>query len=168
MGLYSPRRSLKHSRSKRAERQSDAIPSLKLDEWYGYAQVHSYGDGTSGLNLQQIYESGESSEKLIDHPSWIETIKHFVGGAGTFDYHHGPLFIDENFANFRHPGEVIGLHSRGFPPITRKQYRYHGERFMCGEVNILIALTDIDQRDGGTMLIAGSHKSNFSPLYYGN
>ena len=46
-------------------------------------------------------------EKLIDHPSWIEHVKHFVGGEGTFDYNHGPLFIDENFANIRGPGESI-------------------------------------------------------------
>ena len=32
---------------------------------------------------------------------------------------------------------------------------------MCGQVNILIALTDIGPGDGGTMLIPGSHKSNF-------
>ena len=52
---------------------------------------------TVGLNLQQIYEAGEPFERLIDHPSWIERIKFFVGGEGTFDYHHGPLFIDEGF-----------------------------------------------------------------------
>ena len=144
----------------------DKIPLLQPGEWYGYVQAHSYG-GTTGLNLQQIYEAGQPFEKLIDHPSWIEKIKHFVGGEGTFDYHHGPLFIDENMANFREPGEAIGLHSGGFPPIMRNQYRYHGGRFMCGQVNILIALTDIGPGDGGTMLIPGSHKSNFKHPYFG-
>ena len=109
------------------------MPSLlKTGRMIWLCSVHFYGDGASGLNLQQIHEAGEPFEKLIDHLSWIEKIKHLVGGAGTFGYHHGPLFIDENFANFRYPGEAIGLHSRGFPPIMRKQYRYHGERFMCG------------------------------------
>ncbi len=32
---------------------------------------------------------------------------------------------------------------------------------MCGQVNILIALTDIGPGDGGTMIIPGSHKANF-------
>ena len=59
------------------------------------------------MNLQQIYEAGEPFENLIDHPSWIEHVKHFVGGEGTFDYNHGPLFIDEKFANIRGPGESI-------------------------------------------------------------
>ena len=122
--------------------------------------AHSYGE-SAGLNLQQIYEAGEPFEKLIDHPSWIDKMKHFVGGEGTFDYHHGPLFIDENLANFRDPGQAIGLHSGGNCGIKRNQFQYLSGRFMCGQINILLALTDIGPGDGGTMLIPGSHKSNF-------
>ncbi|MDE3256870.1 MAG: phytanoyl-CoA dioxygenase family protein [Gemmatimonadota bacterium] len=144
----------------------DEIPPLAPGEWYGHVQAHTYGDDTSGLNLQQIYEAGEPFETLIDHPSWFEKVKRFVGGEGSFDYHHGPLFIDENFANFREPGEAIGLHSGGFPPILRNQFRYHGGRFMCGQINILVALTDIGPGDGGTMVIPGSHKSNFKHPHF--
>lgn len=139
----------------------DEIPSLKPGEWHGYIQGHTYGDGTSGINYQQIYEAGEPFEQLIDHPSWFEYMKLFIGAKGSFDELHGPMFIDECFANFRGPGEAIGLHSGGIPPIQRNQYRYHGGRFMCGQVNVLIALTEIGVGDGGTMLIPGSHKSNF-------
>ncbi|NKB66290.1 MAG: hypothetical protein GKR89_04445 [Candidatus Latescibacteria bacterium] len=142
----------------------DALPSMQPGQWDGYVHAHTYGT-TDGLNLQQIYEAGEPFERLIDHPSWIERIKFFVGGEGTFDYHHGPLFIDENFVNFRQPGEAIGLHSGGYPPIHRNQFRYHGGRFMCGQVNVLLALTDIGPGDGGTMIIPGSHKSNFIHPY---
>ena len=138
----------------------DAIPELEPGEWYGYVHAHSYGE-TVGLNLQQIYEAGEPFEKLIDHPAWIEKIKYFVGGEGTFDYHHGPLFIDENLANFRKPGEAIGLHSGGNCGIKRNQFQVFNGRFMCGQVNILLALTDIGPGDGGTMVVPGSHKSNF-------
>ena len=81
-------------------------------------------------------------------------------------YHHGPLFIDENFANFRGPSQAIGLHSGGYPPIHRNQFRYHNGRFMCGQINILVALTDIGPGDGGTVLIPGSHKSNFKHPHY--
>ena len=139
----------------------DAIPPLEPGDWYGHVHAHTYGT-VDGLNLQQIYEAGEPFERMIDHPSWIDKIKHFVGAEGSFDHHHGPLFIDECFANFRQPGEAIGLHSGGYPPITRNQFRYHGGRYMCCQVNILIALTDIGPGDGGTMLIPGSHKSNFA------
>ena len=88
----------------------DKLKSLKHKEWAGYVHGHNYG-GKEGLNLQQIYEAGKPFEKLIDHPSWINHMLHFVGGKDTFDQHHGPLFIDENFANIRGQGEAIGIHS---------------------------------------------------------
>ena len=138
----------------------DELPRIEPGQWLGHLHGHTYGT-RDGFNFQQIYEAGEPFECLIDHPAWLEHIKFFVGGEGTFDYHHGPLFIDESFANFRQPGEAIGLHSGGHPPIHRNQFRYHGGRFMCGQVNVLIALTDIGPGDGGTMVIPGSHKSNF-------
>ena len=89
-------------------------------------------------------------------------MKYFIGGEGTFDYNHGPLFIDENFASFRGPGEAIGVHSGGHMGVKRIQFRFHAGRFMCGQIDILMALTDIGPGDGGTMLIPGSHKSNFA------
>jgi hypothetical protein len=96
-------------------RALDQIPRLQPGEWYGHVHGHTYGT-KDGLSLQQIYEAGEPFERLIDHPSWFEHLKLFVGGEGSFDYHHGPLFIDECFAHFRGPGEAIVLHSGGFPP----------------------------------------------------
>ena len=141
-------------------RDIDALLPLKPGEWRGYVHGHNFGDN-DGLNLQQIYEGGESFERLIDHPSWIEKVKYFVGGEGTFDYNHGPLFIDECFANLRGPGEAIGLHSGGHAAAKRNQFFFQHGRFMVGQVNILIALNNIGPGDGGTMVIPGSHKSNF-------
>ena len=142
----------------------DALPPLKKGEWAGYVHAHSFG-AKDGLNLQQIYEAGEPFEKLIDHPSWIDKVKHFVGGAGTFDYNHGPLFIDENFANFRDPGEAIGIHSGGHAHVKRTQFKVADGNFHCGQIDILIALTEMGPGDGGTMVIPGSHKSNFAYPY---
>lgn len=138
----------------------DALPPLQKGEWYGYVHGHSFGE-KDGLNLQQIYEAGEPFERLIDHPSWIEKVKHFVGGEGTFDYKHGPLFIDEAFANFRGPGEAIGIHSGGHTHVKRTQFLCVDGKFHCGQIDILIALTEIGPEDGATMVIPGSHKSNF-------
>lgn len=138
----------------------DAIPFLEPGQWHGNVQAHQYG-GSDGLNLQQVYEAGEPFEQLIDHPAWFERVKHFVGGEGTFDCHHGPLFIDENFANFREPGGGIGLHSGGDTGIKRNQFRYHNGRFQCGQINILMALTDIGPGDGATMVVPCSHKASF-------
>ncbi len=138
----------------------DAILPLRRGEWAGYVHGHAFSDN-DGINLQQIYEGGEPFEQLIDHPSWIDKVKHFVGGEGTFDYQQSPLFIDENFANIRGPGGAIGLHSGGSEGVKRTQFLYRNGRFMCGQVNILMALTDIGPGDGATMVIPGSHKSNF-------
>ena len=139
----------------------DAIPRLEPGEWYGHVHGHTYGTN-DGLNYQQIYEAGAAFEKLIDHPSWIDRIRCFVGGEGTFDYNHGELFIDEIFAGFRGPGEAIGLHSGGDSGCKRNQYLVRDGRFMVGQVNVLLALTDIGPGDGGTVLIPSSHKQNFT------
>lgn len=143
-------------------------PPLKHGEWYGGVQAHTFG-GVDGINLQQIYEAGEPFERLIDHPAWWELVQHFVGGQATFDAHHGPLFIDENFASLRGPGEAIGIHSGGQASCKRNQFRYHLGEFMCGQVNVLLALTDIGPGDGATMVIPASHKSNIvHPQYAQN
>jgi len=138
----------------------DALLPIQPGEWKGYVHGHTYGDD-DGVNMQQIYEGGEPFEKLIDHPSWIEKVKYFVGGADTFDYNHGPLFIDECFANVRGPGEAIGLHSGGHDGTKRTQFRYYNGRFHCGQINILMALTDIGPGDGNTMVVPASHKAHF-------
>ncbi len=135
-------------------------PPLGPGEWYGYVHAHSYG-GEEGINLQQIYEAGEPFERLIDYPGWFAKIMHFVGGERTFDCMHGPLFIDESFANLRGPGDAIGLHSGGNIGVKRNQFRYFNGRFQCGQVNVLMALTDIGPGDGATMVVPASHKANF-------
>jgi hypothetical protein len=135
-------------------------PPLKHGEWVGAVLAHTY-TGAEGMNLQQVYEAGEPFERLIDHPAWIDKVTHFVGGQTDFDAHHGPLFIDEAFASIRGPGDFIGLHSGGHKRVKRCQFRYHNGQFHCGQVNILLALTDIGPGDGGTMLVPGSHKANF-------
>lgn len=139
----------------------DAFPTRGLGEWHGWVHTHSFG-GKDGTNFQQIYEAGPAFEALIDHPSWIEKVKTFVGGEGTFDCALGPLFIDENFANLRGPGEAIGLHSGGHTGVKRTQYRFHNGKFHCGQINVLMALNDIGPGDGATMVIPGSHKANFN------
>ena len=138
----------------------DALLPIEHGEWKGYVHGHTYGD-QEGTNLQQIYEGGQPFERLIDHPSWIDKVKYFVGGAGTFDYNHGPLFIDECFASIRGPGEAIGLHSGGHEGTKRTQFRFYNGAFHCGQINVLMALTDIGPGDGGTMVVPGSHKAHF-------
>ena len=101
--------------------------------WHERSQVHGHSYGgkwTDGLNLQQIYEGGAAFEALVDHPSYIGKVRRFVGGEGTFDYAQGELFIDENFASLRGPGEAIGIHS-GQGTSMRNQSFYVSPRRLC-------------------------------------
>jgi len=143
----------------------DALLPIEDGEWDGYVHATNFG-AKDGINLQQIYEAGAPFERLIDHPSWFEKVKYFVGGQDSFDALLGPLFIDENFANIRASGEAIPLHSGGHENVKRTQYLLRNGSFMCGQVNILIALTDMMPGDGATMLIPGSHKSNFAHPHF--
>ena len=151
---------LNRSEVKACNKIIDKLKKLKHNEWEGYVHGHNYG-GKEGLNLQQIYEAGKPFEKLIDHPSWINHMLEFVGGDGTFDHQHGPLFIDENFVNVRGPGDAIGIHSGNHEGTQRGHYRYENGKMHSGQVNILVALTDIGKGDGGTVVIPASHKANF-------
>jgi|YelNatPaOPRAMG01_1025707.scaffolds.fasta_scaffold14170_4 ectoine hydroxylase-related dioxygenase (phytanoyl-CoA dioxygenase family) len=142
------------------ERQLDAIPPLKPGEWFGHVHRQDMPE-ERGVALQQIYEGGPAFERLIDHPAYIEHVKRFVGNQDDFDALHGPLYIDECFSLTRGPGGFIGMHSGGHQRTKRTQFRYHNGQFSCGQINVFIPLTDIGPGDGGTLVVPGSHKSNF-------
>jgi hypothetical protein len=138
----------------------DRLQHVRQGEWAGHVHGHTYG-GREGLNLQQIYEGGPCWERLIDHPAYIERVRTFVGGDGTFDYLHGPLFMDECFANIRAEGEAIGIHSGAQESCSRTRYLVQNQKFHCNQVNVLIAWRDVGPGDGATMVVPASHKANF-------
>ncbi len=159
-GFVHLRSALSHAEVDACNAAADTIPrSVPRNGWYGYVHRENHPEHR-GISYQQTYEAGEPFERLIDHPSYINFVLRFVGGQDTFDYHHGPLFVDENFFNLRGPGESIPPHAGGHDRAKRMQFRYHNGRFQCGQINVLIAHTDIGPGDGGTMVIPGSHKSN--------
>ena len=139
----------------------EAARAIEGRGWHGDVSVHNSGR-QEGLIFQQLYEAGPVWEELIDHPSWFEKVKHFIGtdDPENFDGNHGPAFIDECFGTIRGPGGAQRLHSGGHVGTIRTQFRHHAGKFHCGQVNILMALTDIGPGDGATMVIPGSHKSN--------
>lgn len=135
----------------------DRFPDLPYLGWHGNVQRLD-NNGKAGIELQNIVEAGEPFEKLIDHPSWIERLHRYCGEKGT--YVDG-LFIDECFASIRRTGGFFPIHSGGQDGIVRNQYRFVNGKFRCGQVNILLALTDFGPGDGGTLIIPGSHKASF-------
>jgi ectoine hydroxylase-related dioxygenase (phytanoyl-CoA dioxygenase family) len=138
-------------------RAFDDFPDLPYMGWHGNIQRLD-NNGDAGLELQNIVEGGEPFEKLIDHPAWIERVHRYCGEQGT--YVDG-LFIDECFASVRRRGGFFPIHSGGQEAIVRNQYGFINGKFRCGQVNILTALTNIGPGDGGTLVVPGSHKSNF-------
>ena len=130
----------------------DRMPPLKPGEWHGRVHCQEHHP-RRGVNLQNIIEAGPAFERLIDHSSWIEYMRRYV------DASQG-VFIDEAFFNIRGPGQAINIHSGGHTRSMRGQFRFHNNQFFCGQVNILVALTDIGKGDGATMIVPGSHKSN--------
>ena len=124
----------------------DPYVSMKLGGWC--QNVHRLKEH----EIHNIIEIGESFEQLIDHPSWLGYINRYAGSDG--------LFIDEAFVNVRGEGGETRLHSGAHKHRVRTQFRFHNNEFRCGQIVLLLALTDIASGDGGTMVIPGSHKSN--------
>jgi ectoine hydroxylase-related dioxygenase (phytanoyl-CoA dioxygenase family) len=135
----------------------DAFPALDPQAWAGNVQRVDNNPDNAGLELQNIIEGGPAFERLVDHPSWLAHVRRYCGEQDS--YVEG-LFIDESFATIRQHGGFFPVHSGGYRGAIRGQYRYSNGVFRCGQVNILMALTDIGSGDGGTLVIPGSHKSN--------
>lgn len=135
----------------------DNFPPIERGAWWGNAQRRDY-TGETGFELHNVVEVGESFERMIDHPSWINYVRRYAGEDQS--YVQG-LFIDECIASIRSSGGHHPVHSGGFRGAMRGAYNYKHGVFRCGQVNIILALTDIGPGDGPTMVIPGSHKSNF-------
>lgn len=135
----------------------DAFPDLEWGQWQGNVQRFD-NNGAAGVELQNIVEGGGPFERLIDHPSWLPLVSRYCGDQNS--YTQG-LFIDECFASIRRTGGFFPVHSGGYRGSTRGQYAVRDGVFRCGQVNILLALTDVGPGDGGTMVIPGSHKAHF-------
>lgn len=136
----------------------DAFPALEPGQWWGNSQRLNFGADMLGYELHNCVEAGEPFERLIDHPSWIAYMRRYCGEQGS--YVEG-LFIDETVASVRPPGGHHPVHSGGFRGALRGAYHYANGVFRCGQVNVIVALTDTGDDDGPTMVVPGSHKSSF-------
>ena len=136
----------------------DAFPEIGFRDWWGDVQRLD-NNARAGMELQNIVHAGKPFEALIDHPSWVGRMRRYCGEDQTWI---PGLFIDECFATIRRTGGFFPMHSGGHERAIRNQYGYADGRWQCGQVNILVALTDIGPGDGGTRVIPGSHKGNIA------
>ncbi len=135
----------------------DAFPDLAPGQWWGNCQRRDYTSDT-GFELHNCVEAGAPFERLIDHPGWLNYLRRYCGEQES--YVEG-LFIDECIASIRTSGGHHPVHSGGYHGALRGAYRYKNGVFRCGQCNIILALTDIGEGDGPTMVVPASHKSNF-------
>lgn len=138
-------------------RAFDNFPPLEPMEWWGNAQRRDYTAAT-GFELHNCIEAGRPFERLIDHPGWINYVRHYAGEEQSYI---GGVFIDESVASIRRSGGHHPAHSGGFQGALRGAYGCRDGVFRCGQVNIILALTDIGPEDGPTLIVPGSHKSHF-------
>jgi ectoine hydroxylase-related dioxygenase (phytanoyl-CoA dioxygenase family) len=136
----------------------DRFPPLEVGEWWGNTQRRDY-TGATGFELHNCIEADPAFEELVDNPSWIDHAHHF---AGEVDSYVEGLFLDESVASIRGAGGHHPVHSGGHHAAMRTAYGYENGVFRCGQVNVLLALSDIGPGDGPTMVIPGSHKSNLA------
>ncbi len=100
----------------------------------------------TGFELHNVLDCGDPTfDLLIDHPSWVDHARRYAGEAGT--YVQG-ITIDEHIATIREAGGHHPVHSGGHDASIRTQYAIRNGRFRCGQLNVLVALTDIGPGDG--------------------
>ncbi|HEX3815141.1 MAG TPA: phytanoyl-CoA dioxygenase family protein [Mycobacteriales bacterium] len=131
------------------------IDALRPGQWIGDVEVHTYGK-QDGVNFQNIIEGGPIFEELIDQPAWFDQVSRYIAVGA----HH--LRIDECFLNIRRSGGYIPIHSGGDNIRFSGLFRWHSGSWAVGQINILMALTDIGPGDGATTVVPGSHKSDVS------
>ena len=131
------------------------IDSLRPGDWIGDVEVHTYG-ARDGVNFQNIVEAGPVFEELIDHPAWFDQVRRYIAvGAHR-------LRIDECFLNVRRAGGYIPIHSGGDNVRFSGLFHWHNGAWAVGQINVLVALTDIGPGDGATTIVPGSHKSHLT------
>lgn len=135
----------------------DRFPDLAHGEWHASAQRRDYTLDT-GFELHNLLDCGDPTfDLLIDHPAWVDHARRYAGEAGT--YVEG-ITIDEHIATSLNAGGHHPVHSGGHDTSIRTQFAFRNGKFRCGQLNVLVAPTDIGPGDGATMIVPGSHKSN--------
>ena len=130
----------------------DNHPPQEMGQWFGEVQVHNY-QVHDGINYQNIVAGGGVFEELIDNAAWIDEVRRYICN----DFNR--LSIYESLLNVRGQGGFIGLHSGGHIAAPLFSFRHSNGNWNLGQINILMALTDIGPGDGATVVVPGSHKS---------
>jgi hypothetical protein len=131
---------------------SHDLKALKPGDWVGDVEIHTYGS-KDGINFQNIIEGGEVFEELITQSAWLDQVRRYI----EVDDHW--LALEENFLNVRESGGYIPIHSGGTLVRFTSNFRNPSGKWAVGQINVIMAMTDVGPGDGPTTLVPGSHKS---------
>lgn len=137
----------------------DAHMDLQPGQWRGWVHDRSANAAPGMRYLHNLFEAGPVWEQLIDHPAWIHHMHRYCGSPAAAPVGAG-LYLDENFVIVMEgsdstgvPGGATPLHSGAHKRRVRTQFRYHDGEFRCGQISLLVALTDIGEGDGATIVV---------------
>ena len=154
---------------------SQSLGGMQIQSYHNGEQNAHIGHADDGINLQFPYEAGPPFEALIDHPSFIGRVQHYLGQSQPY--------LHELFINLRGSGGYIGCHGGGPQFISdgtqlrspwgaaafrtddtshdphTGTHRGHHVTWNVPYLSIIIALSDIGHGDGATVCIPSSHKS---------
>ena len=92
---------------------------------------------------------------LIDHPVVIGALREIIGPHLRLDH----AYVLWREKGKRHP---MDLHHGGPIPDPFFHYNFTGGHIRAGLTRVVFELNDVDEGDGGTCFLPGSHKSNYS------
>jgi hypothetical protein len=132
------------------------------DEWIGGVHRRDPPPDPGLRFFYNVVEGGGAFEEMIDNPGWIGHVRRYVDDDG--------LHLWQNLVLITGPdGRGTPFHSGGHTHHFRSSFDYHDGTFHCGNVTVLLALTDVGPGDGPTVLLPGSHKSNLpNPRVHGS
>ena len=103
------------------------------------------------------------AHELLDHPALVDVLTEILGMGRTFD----------DYYNFRCEGSFITIRQAGWKPdrtdvphggagIDAQAYRTNGKQIYSGLTRVVWELNPVEQGDGGTLFLSGSHKANLT------
>ena len=119
------------------------------------AQINKLENEPDSLAAEESALPGGAFAELIDHPT-VKDILSFAISENPEKWR-----LESTFYSVREHGATgIGPHGGG--PTLNPNYHYHAHnnKIYTGMLRVLFELNEVEYDKGGTLFMAGSHKSN--------
>jgi hypothetical protein len=101
------------------------------------------------------------AEHLLDHPAVLPILREVLQAPDPTPESYG--FRCENSFPMYRPAGGDGLPAHGGGPNLHPQYSYHARdgKIFAGLTRVIWEFNDVNSGDGGTLIMSGTHKSDF-------